>query len=150
MKPLIHANLSASKFGGAPEDYQEIHNFLDLSKSCHADVRHRAMLHNSLGIFIAEMIFGVDKSMLDKLSKKYNWDEEQVADILMLLNSSRSGKTTHIVNSDNEKIPIRTIAEAHVLEDMGKIPALSDYLNGMPMYSWLGMTKNHVVKTIVE
>lgn len=60
MKPWIHSLSSARRFGGKPEDYIEIHNFLDSSKAVISDVRHRALTHNSwfLG-FILEKIFGV-------------------------------------------------------------------------------------------
>ena len=47
MKPIIHAESSARKFGGQPEDYLEIHNFMDSSKSVIADNRHRALTHNT-------------------------------------------------------------------------------------------------------
>lgn len=57
-KPLIHAKSSARKYGGDFNDYLEIHNFMDSSKSAIADVRHRAILHSSFGIFIAERVFG--------------------------------------------------------------------------------------------
>lgn len=43
MKPFIRAQLSAKKFGGKPEDYLDIHHEMDISKSCLADVRHRAI-----------------------------------------------------------------------------------------------------------
>lgn len=46
-KPWIHAKNSARKFGGEPEDYIEIHNLMDSSKSCIGDNRHRALTHNS-------------------------------------------------------------------------------------------------------
>lgn len=46
-KPYIHALSSAKKFGGSWEDYIEIHEFLDSSKSVIADNRHRALTHNS-------------------------------------------------------------------------------------------------------
>lgn len=59
MKPWIHAKSSAAKFGGIPDDYIEIHNFMDSSKSALADVRHRAILHSAFGIFITESVFGV-------------------------------------------------------------------------------------------
>lgn len=59
MKPFRHARSSARKFGGTPEDYQPIHDFLDSSKATHADMRHRAIFHNSLGPFVVERIFGV-------------------------------------------------------------------------------------------
>lgn len=58
MKPLNHAKGSAKRYGGIPDDYLEIHTFMDSSKSAYADVRHRAILHNSLGPFIAEKAFG--------------------------------------------------------------------------------------------
>lgn len=58
MKPHLHANISAKKYGGKPEDYQEIHDFIDSSKSSIADVRHRAILHSAFGIFLVEKVFG--------------------------------------------------------------------------------------------
>ena len=59
MKPFIHARSSAAKFGGKPEDYLPIHDFMDSSKSALADVRHRAVFHSAFGIFIVEKVFGV-------------------------------------------------------------------------------------------
>ena len=58
MKPLVHARLSAEKYGGAPEDYLPIHDFMDSSKACMPDIRHRAILHSSFGCFIVERVFG--------------------------------------------------------------------------------------------
>ena|SRR5580704_14338995 len=59
-KPWIHAESSARRFGGKPEDYIEIHNLMDSSKSVMADVRHRALTHNAWFIgTILERIFGV-------------------------------------------------------------------------------------------
>ena len=61
-KPWMHAQSSARKFGGKPEDYIEIHNLMDSSKGCIGDNRHRCLTHNSW--FVAadgplERIFGV-------------------------------------------------------------------------------------------
>lgn len=53
-----HALSSAKRFGGQASDYQAIHDFLDSSKQTYADFRHRALLHNTFGIFICEKIFG--------------------------------------------------------------------------------------------
>jgi hypothetical protein len=103
MKPHIHAKSSVKKWGGVPEDYQPIHDFLDCSKATHADMRHRAILHNSLGPFIAERVFGVN-----------------------------------ITNADGKLVSVRDIAERHIIEDMGQIPSVSDYLAEMPFYGWLG------------
>lgn len=58
MKPLNHAMISVKRYGGAIEDYIEIHDFFDSSKAAFCDVRHRAILHNSFGIYLAERIFG--------------------------------------------------------------------------------------------
>ncbi len=54
-----HAQSSAKRFGGEPQDYQAIHDFMDSSKSTYADFRHRAILHSTFGIFITEQVFGV-------------------------------------------------------------------------------------------
>lgn len=58
MKPYIHATLSAKKYGGDFEDYIKIHDFMDQTKASLADMRHRAILHNSHGIYIVEQVFG--------------------------------------------------------------------------------------------
>ena len=59
MKPLVHATNSVRKYGGVVEDYLPIHNFFDHSKSCVADIRHRAVMHNAFGIYVVEQVFGV-------------------------------------------------------------------------------------------
>lgn len=58
MKPAIHAKNSAKKYGGVLEDYMPIHDFIDSSKSAHASMRHRAILHSAFGIYIVERVFG--------------------------------------------------------------------------------------------
>jgi hypothetical protein len=110
MKPWKHAKSSAHKFGGKPEDYMAIHNFIDSTKAHHADMRHRAILHNSYGIYLAEQLLGVN-----------------------------------IINSAGQEVSVRDVAEQHVIEDLGRIPAVTEYLRDMPMYSWIGganKTKN--------
>lgn len=106
MKPYLHGTVSVRKWGGKTEDYQEIHDFLDSTKAAFPDMRHRAILHNSFGIYICEKIFGIN-----------------------------------ITNSDGKIVSVRDIAEQHVIDDMGRIPTLQDYLEGMPMYDWLGGAK---------
>jgi hypothetical protein len=57
--PHIHADLSARRFGGEPNDYIKIHEVMDSSKKAFADVRHRALTHNSWFVTeILERIFG--------------------------------------------------------------------------------------------
>ena len=59
-KPFIHAQSSARKFGGVPEDYLDIHQLMDSSKGSIADNRHRALTHNAWFLsVILERIFGV-------------------------------------------------------------------------------------------
>lgn len=58
MKPYLHAKNSVNKYGGKIEDYLPIHDFFDSSKATLADVRHRALLHSSFGIFLVEKVFG--------------------------------------------------------------------------------------------
>lgn len=98
----IHAKSSASTFGGQPADYLAIHEFFDHTKSHLADARHRMLLHNSLGIFICQQVFG------------------QV-----------------IINSDGKEIPVRLIAERHVVEDFGFIPSVEQCLQNMPLEKWM-------------
>jgi hypothetical protein len=106
VKPYLHARASAHHWGGAPEDYLPIHDFIDESKAHHADMRHRAMLHNSWGIYLCERIFG-----------------------------------HNITNSAGKIVSVRDIAEQHIIEDLGRIPSVTDYLKGMPFYHWLGGKK---------
>jgi hypothetical protein len=56
---LMHAESSARKFGGKPEDYFELHTWFDASKELFGDFRHRALRHHSHGIFEAERKFGL-------------------------------------------------------------------------------------------
>ena len=59
MKPIIHAQLDAKQLGGEPEDYIEIHEFMDSSKAAMADNRHRTLTHNAwfIGVVIPR-VFG--------------------------------------------------------------------------------------------
>lgn len=113
MKPFLHGKVSVKKFGGKEEDYQKIHDWFDQTKAHVADMRHRAILHNSFGIFLCEQVFG-----------------------------------TYIVNSDGNKVQVRDIAEQHVLDDLGTIPTIQDYLDEMPMYEWLGGPKRKLKRRI--
>jgi hypothetical protein len=106
MKPFLHGKVSVRKFGGKEEDYQKIHDWFDQTKSHFPDMRHRAILHSSFGIFLAEQVFGIN-----------------------------------ITNSEGKEISVRDVGEQHVIDDMGRIPTIQDYLEGMPMYDWLGGTK---------
>jgi hypothetical protein len=58
MNTHYHAVIAAKKHGGIPEDYYEIYDFIDSSKQSLGDVRHRAILHSTFGIFLCERVFG--------------------------------------------------------------------------------------------
>lgn len=103
MKPHIHTKNSVKKYGGKAEDYQPIHDAIDSSKSAHASVKHRAVLHSAFGIYLIERIFGVT-----------------------------------ITNSDGKVVSVRDIAEDHVMEDLGRIPSLDEYLQAMTIEPWMG------------
>lgn len=105
MNSWYHAQSSARKWGGAPEDYLPVHEFIDSSKQSHGDVRHRALYHHTEGVFLCERIFG------------------------KVLHVKKSAKTI--------QVPVRLVAEQHILEDLGWLPSFSDYINGMPIQKWM-------------
>ena len=53
-----HSRSSAKKFGGEPEEYTHIHNWLDETKSWYGHSMHRLFRHHSEGIFECERVFG--------------------------------------------------------------------------------------------
>ena len=59
MHPYHHAESSARKYGGKPEDYLPLHQWFDESKAFFPDIRHRALRHHAEGIFLCERLFGV-------------------------------------------------------------------------------------------
>jgi hypothetical protein len=65
MKPSIHARNSARKHGGRPGDYADIHEWFDQTKAHVADMRHRAVLHNSFGIYLCAQVFGRTRQNAD-------------------------------------------------------------------------------------
>lgn len=101
--PFYHAKSSAKRFGGQTEDYIEIHEWFDQTKSHLPDARHRAILHSSFGIFLAQQVFG------EVIVRK----------------------------SDGKPVPTRLLGEQHILEDMGFIPTVQDWLKELPMKSWM-------------
>lgn len=58
MNSIFHSRISVKRFGGEPSDYHAIHEFIDATKAHIGDVRHRALLHSSFGIFLVERVFG--------------------------------------------------------------------------------------------
>ena len=58
MTPYKHAQSSALKFGGKPEDYIHIHEWFDETKAFTGDWTHRALRHHAAGIQWAIKEFG--------------------------------------------------------------------------------------------
>lgn len=42
-----------------------------------------------------------------------------------------------IINSDGKRVPVRSIAEQHIIEDIGFIPTIADYLKEMNQAGWM-------------
>ncbi len=105
-KPWVHAQSSARRFGGIPEDYVPIHNHLDATKGAFADNRHRAITQNAWYVGPdgpLERIFGVT-----------------------------------LTNSEGVRVPVRSVAEQHILEDFkGFIPTWQDFLGAMEYKPWM-------------
>lgn len=105
---FYHAQSSARKWGGVPEDYIAIHEWIDASKAHFGDARHRALRHHTEGCWEAERVFGLTITVKKK----------------------RTGVEV--------RVPVREIAEQHVFEDLGYIPSLADWLKNMELKTWMG------------
>lgn len=109
LHPYYHALSSALKHGGQWKDYIEIHNWFDETKSSMSDVRHRALRHHSEGIFLCERIHGLTLEI----------------------------KLNELPAISVKNIPVRLIGEQHVIEDLGFIPTVKDYLKEMKVTPWM-------------
>lgn len=112
-KPWVHAQSSAKRWGGTPDDYIAIHEKIDSTKMAHAEVTHRCVFHSAFGIYVIEEIFG-----------------------------------RTLTNSDGREVHVRDVAEQHVLEDLGFIPSLSDWLREMPCQPWMAGRRSVPVKIV--
>jgi hypothetical protein len=45
---------------------------------------------------------------------------------------------TVITNSDGRAVPVRMIAEQHILEDLGRIPSFADWVRCIKPEAWMG------------
>ena len=70
MKSYLHAKVHVKKYGGVPDDYVDIDDFIDSSKQAVADVRHRAILHSAFGCFIVEQVFG--RTRINSAGREYS------------------------------------------------------------------------------
>lgn len=118
----VHAQASARKFGGVPEDYIKIHEFIDSSKKIFGDVRHRSMFHHTAGPWICQEVFG-------------HYIEITDGDGNVLLDK----------NNRPRRVVVREIAENHIIEDLGCIPSPADWINCMECKAWMGGKRNKLV-----
>lgn len=110
-----HAQSSVRKWGGATDDYLPIHEFIDGSKRAFGDVRHRALLHNTWGVWIAQEVFGRVLTVFPEGLKKA------------------------------KLVPVREIVERHIEEDLGFIPSPGDWLEHMNIVTWMGGKRHKFV-----
>ncbi len=98
MNSWHHAVSAARKWGGSPEDYIAIEEFIDSSKKSIGDIRHRALYHHTEGTWLCQEIFGRTITV-----------------------EKKNGHGTM-------DVPVRLIAERHIFEDLGFLPSFSDYI----------------------
>lgn len=71
MVPYLHAESSAKRFGGIPEDYLDIHELMDSTKASFPNNGHRVITHNSWFVVnILPKVFGHQRINSD--GKKYS------------------------------------------------------------------------------
>lgn len=134
--PWFHSVSSSRNFGGIPDDYLELHSFFDSSKESFGDFRHRSLYHHTAGIFLAERIFGPT---------------------LTLSTCSRCGfETDHVIHDPDYRpqmeegavhqfeakvVPTRPVAEQHVIEDLGRLVTVQDWLVEMTPRPWMNRSR---------
>jgi hypothetical protein len=104
-----HAQSCAKKWGGKPEDYLAVHEFIDSSKKVIGDARHRSIYHHTMGVWLAQDIFGRVLEVKRDIGSVY--------------------------------VPVRLIAERHILEDLGWLPSPKDYIDAMNLRPWMSGAK---------
>lgn len=129
-----HAVSSARRFGGEADEYLELHSFMDSTKAAWGDQRHRAVLHNSFGIYLTEEIFGLREEV--RLLRALLQRVPRWLQALLRVRVPESTPVTLTLRS-GKQVPIRIVAEQHVIEDCGFIPTLADYLGEMPRQKWM-------------
>lgn len=78
----FHARSSARIWGGEPEDYLAVHDWMDATKKVYCDFRHRALRHHSEGIFVGEDVFGttVENSVGKQVPVRYVLEQHVIED----------------------------------------------------------------------
>lgn len=130
--PWHHAVSSSRKWGGTPEDYLHVHEWFDATKGWLPDFRHRAIRHHSEGIAQCVELFEPIKLDLGRRQRWcgacFSWTRLDEAGAC-----PRHGTDTlnGEIIPEYKVIPIRWVAEQHVMEDCGRIPTAADWLRCM-------------------
>jgi len=78
------------------------------------------MYHHTEGTFLCEQIFGPTITV----ARKHGHGTKQV--------------------------PVRLIAEKHIIEDLGWLPSPADYFDGMPLKPWMNGDRKKTTMTMAE
>ncbi len=117
MNSVYHAKSSAKQWGGNWEEYLPIHDYLDQAKVGHGTVKHRAILHHTVGCSLCVQNFGP----------------------VLTLSTGRD-------------VPVKEIAERHIVEDVGFLPTPDDYLKCINLKAapWMGGSPSRLEKAGVK
>jgi hypothetical protein len=96
-----HSVSSANAHGGAPEDYHDLHRWMDRGRIGTDRLLHRMLAHHTQGIADAIDLFG-----------------------------------DTITNSRGVKVPTALLAHQHIIEDLGFVPTLDDYMDLLRCPRW--------------
>lgn len=114
MNSWQHSVSASRKWGGTPDLYQPINEFIDSSKIIVGDFRHRSLYHHTAGVYLCQRLFG------DTIAVPRDHGPDKL-------------------------IPVRLIAERHILEDLGWLPSPADYIKGMPRAPWMSGAQRRTV-----
>lgn len=109
-----HSVSASRKWGGTPDLYQPVNEFIDSSKRIIGDFRHRSLYHHTEGVYLCQRLFG---------------------DTIRVPRAKGPDKL----------IPVRLVAERHILEDLGWLPSPADYIKGMPFDPWMSGAQRKTV-----
>lgn len=137
--PYHHAVSSARKWGGSADSYVAIHQFFDQTKAAHGDFRHRAILHNTFGVYLAEQVFGTTIDVTVAVTCSACGERLKVKD-----DGTVPSKVRHIISCGDpefvpevKRIPTRWVGEQHVIEDMGRLVALNEWIECIKPEPWM-------------
>lgn len=105
MNSWHHAKSAARKWGGVPDDFIDVEEFIDSSKRIIGDARHRSLYHHTEGVWLCQRLFG----RVIQVEKEHGLVD----------------------------VPVRLVAERHILEDLGRLPSPKDYIDGMLLEPWM-------------